>query len=127
MPFNLSSGASNLMSFGKDSEKSLLNSSLYTALLMTTIIILIILTMYPCSRKATSWSKIKTFMYIFGSVFFILVLHKGTITRVLDNKHNITSSDRLLDGMGSGNVISDSVQVHPKTFNPVAELDQFTV
>ena len=111
MPFDLSGGAGNLLSMGGETENSFLFSSFYTALIMTTLIIIIVLTMYPCSRKATVWQRIKTFLYIFAGTFFVLVLHKGTIKKVLGAKQKEQSSERILGGMGEGNVVSDSVPV----------------
>ena len=128
MPFNLSSGVSNLLSSDKESEDSMLNSSLYTALIMTTILILIILTMYPCSKKASTWRRLKAFLYIFGATFFILVLHKGTIVRVLNNTHKETSSERLLSNMGSGTTVAETIEVQPKTMTGgLDELEKYTV
>ncbi len=114
MPFELAGGAGDLLAFGGNSDASLLNSSLYTAIIMTVVIILIILIMYPCSRKATVWQRIKTFMYIFAASFFILVVHKGTITRVLQGKNQSASSERLLQNMNDGNTVADSIAVEPK-------------
>ena len=123
MPFNLSSGASNLLSSGEDTEASILNSSLCTASIITIVIIIIILTMYPCSKKATVWKRLKTFAYIFGATFFVLVLHKGTIVRVLQNKYKETSSERLLSNMGSGTTVADTVEVHPKKMGSSERLE----
>lgn len=114
MPFNLSSGASNLLLSNDDPKSAFLNSSFYTAVIITLLIIVIILVMYPCSKNATAWERIKTFAYIFVCVFFILVLHKGTIVKVLDKDYREKSSEQLLSNMGSTNMISEPMEVQPK-------------
>ena len=123
MPCDLS--GSNLLSFGSESEKSFLYSSVYTALTLSIIIILIILMMYPCSRKATAWQRMKTFLYIAAATFFVLVVHKGTITKVLQGKQQNASSERLIQGMGGVNTVADTVVVQPSPM--VNDMQQFVV
>ena len=123
MPCDLS--GSNLLSFGSESEKSFLYSSVYTALTLSIIIILIILMIYPCSRKATAWQRMKTFLYIAAATFFVLVVHKGTITKVLQGKQQNASSERLIQGMGGVNTVADTVVVQPSPM--VNDMQQFVV
>ena len=113
MPCDLSSGANNIISFGGD-QNSCLNSSMNTAGILTILIIVIILIMYPCSKKAKNWDKIKTFMYIFGTVYFILILHKGTITKALDSQNKNDASSKLIEGFGSATITGTPVAVEPR-------------
>jgi len=79
------------------------------------MIVLIILLMYPCSKKATTGKKIRAFMYIFGVTFFLLVVHKGVVTKALEREHVNDASEALMNGMNSQVATSDTVQINPKT------------
>jgi len=81
--------------------------------------------MYPCSRKATAWQRMKTFLYIAAATFFVLVVHKGTITKVLQGKQQNASSERLIQGMGGVNTVADTVVVQPSPM--VNDMQQFVV
>jgi len=126
MPCNFSGGVGDLLSFGAKSEKSFLYSSIYTAIILTVLIILIVLLIYPCSHNATAWQKTKTFIYIFAATFFTLVVHKGTITKVLQNKQGETSSDRLIQNINGGNTVAETIVVEPSA-STMAGMQQYMV
>lgn len=56
-------------------------SSILTALIITLIIIVIIMFMYPAKSNACFMSILKMFAYMYLSIFIVLFLHDGIIEK----------------------------------------------
>lgn len=125
MPIELSSTIkkSTNWTFGQFGLNKIFSNDLYTALL-TTIIIIIILFILDFSRKNTTWGICKTAFYIYVAAFGVLFFHRNKIREEYktDSRENETS--QFINKLGDKNnpdvaYKDDMIPVAPRDINEV--------
>jgi hypothetical protein len=95
--------------YGAPKSNAVLSSVLYTTLLMSVSVLLIILLIYPTKPNSPVWLLVKTFLYVFMSNAIILILHRNMLKHTYEEKY-----DKGSDVLGGRMFESDKIKVSPK-------------
>lgn len=92
MGFELAGGFRSLCHhlFSSSFFNGLLSSSVYMALMITLIIAVILVIMYPCKPKTPVSTSLRVLLYVFIAVLSTLILHDGLVK----NKYDIDHEDK---------------------------------
>ncbi len=88
-------------------------SVIYTSLLISVIVMIIVLFLYPYKKSTPSYLFIKSFLYITMAVTIILALHSSFIRTYYRAKSQDTELNSFVDRVGGNNHSEDSVPIVP--------------
>lgn len=105
--------------FGLKFFNSIFSSTLWTAFLITLIIILLLMIFIPVKCDTPTWVLFKFMFYTFLSVIGVLFLHNGTLSIHENEKIAGGVSSELLDKMEgkSEDVVNTGVEVKPEVIS----------
>ncbi len=117
MPIDLLSTIKKTSQFAFSSPllNNLLGSSLFTALVITTIIILLIMFIYPAKKDTPLTVVFKLFIYSFCASLLIVFLHDGVIKHMFEEKEKIKIDTDIMYGTNINNrdVVYSSKPITP--------------
>lgn len=113
--------------FSSPTINYILGSSLFIAIIIALVMVLLIMIMYP-ARKNTQLSVLcKMFIYMFFSSLLIVFLHDGVIKTMYDEELQSSEENNMMSGIDvvnadavyNSNPMSTLVQQQPVTQQPV--------
>jgi hypothetical protein len=113
MPCEIGNGFHNLCSWAYGGKGTFLESSLWTSIIVVGIILLLILSIYPCKKGTSTWVLTKLIVYSFFSTLFVLSVHKGVVLKNVDKSNEDQQHSEMIESMGSPGVIANEVEVKP--------------
>jgi hypothetical protein len=127
MPVELSDSLKNTfgMTFASRGMNNLFYSKIFTTLILTIMILILITIIYPCKKGTPFWIIGKLGLYIFLSCLAILFIHDGVVYSTYQNDISGGASDefvRALDGRDNVAFGDDNVDIKP-TFSRDMEVD----
>jgi hypothetical protein len=131
MPFELSKSLTNTggLSFASKGMNGLFASRFYTTAILTIMIIILIMILYPGQKNTPIWILVKLGFYIFLVSLGLIFIHDCVVYHEYEKKNNADSSALFIDGLDSGENISfsgtnDKIKVAPKVNSEVdSEVD----
>ena len=97
----------------KDAQNILLNP-FYTSILLASIIVLIILWLYPCKKDTPAYILLQVGLYILLSSFGVLFLHNSLVCKKMRDDTAKQANYEFIDGSGK-DPIYDAMPVIPAT------------
>lgn len=94
---------------------SIFGSVLYTSILLSIVLLLIICFIYPCKKNTPLWVTFKLMFYVFIGVLSILYLHHGALYHKYEKKIEDRSVSNLINGINNPSPAyeGDRIQVNP--------------
>lgn len=92
-----------------------IKSPFWLAIMITVIIILITIFIYPAKKSASISKLLKLMIYIFVTSLILIFLHDSAIREVWQNEHEDKKAREILGGM-SDFIANGSKPVIPATF-----------
>jgi glucan phosphoethanolaminetransferase (alkaline phosphatase superfamily) len=119
MPFELSNTFNNTfgMSLSSPGMNRLLCSKFYTSIILTFIIIILIMIIYPCKKGTPIFVTFKLGFYIMICTLSVIFLHDTILRSSFDHNLNNKENNAFVEAIGSSNNIayySDKINIDPK-------------
>lgn len=91
------------------------SSVLYTSLVLSVIIILMILLLYPAKRGSPAWLILKLFLYILMAITIVFSIHNSFIRNNYKEKYLNNNVSSLMDNIHGGGLVygNDKIKVQP--------------
>jgi hypothetical protein len=120
MPFELGDSLKSTCNWTFQSRgmNSLFRSKFYTTAIMTIMIIVLIMIIYPCKKNAPQWLLFKLGFYIFILTLGVIIMHDGVVLSTLKEKIGGNESETFINNIhGDKNIafVSESIMVSPNT------------
>lgn len=121
MPFALSDFLKSTCgwSFSSRGMNTLFCNKFYTSGLLTIIIVVLIMLIYPCKQGTPLWITFKLGFYIMVFTLGIMFIHDGVMYYDYQKVQAAVNSNSFVDGISSGNDVvysRDTVPVTPATY-----------
>jgi hypothetical protein len=107
MPFELSSALKSTCgwSFSSRGMNNLFCNKFYTSAILTIIIMVLVMLIYPCKKGTPAWITFKLGFYVLIFTMGIMFVHDGVMYYHYEKERDKTESDEMVAGFdGSGNV-----------------------
>ncbi len=86
----------------------------YTSILLSGIIILIIMLIYPCKKNTPLWRLLKVFLYISTASVIILSIHSSFMKNKYKETYLNSNVDKFMDNIHGGAFYTDDkIKVKP--------------
>jgi hypothetical protein len=120
MPFELGNSLKSTCNWTFQSRgmNSLFYSKIYTTAIMTMLVIVLIMIIYPCKKNTPTWLLFKLGFYIFILTLGIIVMHDGVVLTTLKEKIGGRENESFINNIHSDKNIAfgdESVIVSPNT------------
>jgi hypothetical protein len=116
MPIELSNTINDTCgwSFSSKGMKNIFCNKFYTSAVLTLIVLVLIMIIYPCKRGTPVWVLFKLGFYILMFSFGIFVIHDSLMKNYhMDEKIGGESSDFIESLGGENNVMYEKIDVRP--------------
>jgi hypothetical protein len=121
MPFELGDSIKNTcnLTFQSRGMNSLFCSKFYTTTIMTIMVIVLIMIIYPCKKNTPTWILFKLGFYVFIFTLGILIMHDGVVLSSLKEKIGGNESENFINNIHGDNIAfdKDSITVSPITIS----------
>jgi hypothetical protein len=110
MPFELSNSLKNTCgwSFASKGMNGLFVSKFYTTAILTIMIIILIMIIYPCQKNTPAWVLGKLGFYIFIVSLGVIFVHDCVIYHTYEKEVNENESSQFIGGLDGGENIAFS-------------------
>lgn len=110
MPFELSNSLKNTCgwSFASKGMNGLFGSKFYTTAILTSMIIVLIMILYPCQKNTPVWILGKLGFYIFVVTLGIIFVHDCVVYHNYEKETHDTETDEFIGGLDGRNNIAFS-------------------
>jgi hypothetical protein len=130
MPFELGNSLKNTCNWTFQSKgmNSLFCSKIYTTTIITVMVIVLIMIIYPCKKNTPTWLLFKLGFYVFILTLGIIVMHDGVVLTALKEKIGGRESESFIDNIHSDKNIAfgdESITVSPNTTQITDEYGEF--
>ena len=120
MPFELSESLKNTcsMTFASRGVNLIFSNKIYTSAILTIMIIVLIMILYPGKKGTPFWIVGKLGVYIFLVSLAIIFIHNGVVYSAFENKNGNKEIDGFINSIGDDTNIAfrgDNIAVKPKT------------
>ena len=108
-------------SFSSRGLNSLFCNKFYTALILTIIILILIMNIYPCKKGTPAWITFKLGFYVLMASLAILFIHDGIVYGIHEKSIEGGKTDSFIDGLGSDMnpaFASDATPILPDLTHP---------
>ncbi len=82
---------------------SVFSSILYTSIILSIIVLLILMFIYPCKKGTPSWILIKIFLYVLSINTIVFAIHNSIIKNNYKEKYLNNNVDTLMQNVYGGN------------------------
>jgi hypothetical protein len=123
MPFELGDSLKSTCNWTFQSKgmNNLFCSKFYTTAIMTVMIIVLIMVIYPCKKNTPPWLLFKLGFYVFILSLGIIIMHDGVVLSTLKEKMGGRESETFIDNIHNNykNIAfnDDSIVVSPNTIH----------
>jgi hypothetical protein len=97
---------------------TILSSVLYTSIILSILLIIVIMFIYPGKKNSSSWVLVKLFIYLTIANVVVLSAHHSIMNNKYKERDSNDDSVKFIDNISKrgGNVVyaNDSVQVIPR-------------
>lgn len=105
-------------------------SIVYTALLLSIIILIILVCIYPCKKNTPPWRLVKVFIYVLIASVVVLALHSSFIKNKYQEAFIEKNADNYIDnihryGGSAGIYDNEKIKVTPKFDNNYVIEEEF--
>lgn len=107
MPFDLSNSLKTTCgwSFASKGMNGLFVSKFYTTAILTVMIIILVMIIYPCQKNTPVWILVKLGFYVFIVSLGMIFMHDCVVFHEYDKKVGGDESDEFIEGLnGDGNI-----------------------
>jgi len=103
-------------SFASKGMNGLFASRINTTAVLTVMIIILIMLMYPCKQNTPMWILLKLGFYIFITSISIIFIHDCVLYNKNIKDKESKNSDSIVGGINTDNVVydNDKVEILPK-------------
>ena len=120
MPFELSESLKNTcsMTFASRGVNAIFSNKIYTSAILTIMIIVLIMILYPGKKGTPFWIVGKLGVYIFLVSLAVIFIHNGVVYSAFENKKGNKEIDGFISNLGDDSNIAfkgDNIAVKPKT------------
>jgi uncharacterized membrane protein len=127
MPFELGDSLKNTFNWTFQSRgmNNLFASKFYTTAILTVMVIILIMIIYPAKKNTPPWMLFKLGFYIFIISLGVIVMHDGVVLSAIKEKMGGDESTDFIDGLHGGNVAfgGNSITVSPNTVDEQSYVD----
>jgi len=104
MPIDLQSSVSTCSrwAFGSDALNSILGSSLFVAILISLVMMLLVMIFYPAKPGTGFGIVARMGLYMFFSTLLIVFLHDSVLKYIFEDKAQIANNDDIMRGVTMG-------------------------
>lgn len=113
--------------FGSDALNNILGSSLFVAILISLVIMLIVMICYPAKAGTSFGTVAKMGIYIFFATLTIVFLHDSVLKYMFEDNTTITSHDDFMRGVTKGGASVVYSGDYMDTFNTAKPTNQQVV
>lgn len=100
--------------FAATGINKILSNNIYTSILITFCIILIIMIIYPCKKNTPLWVVFKLGFYILLCTTGILLVHDIILRKTFDDSHKQNTDNTFIKNIGGFNANKlDDVEISP--------------
>jgi hypothetical protein len=103
-------------SFSSRGLNSLFSNKFYTSLILTIIILILIMNIYPCKKGTPSWITFKLGFYILIASLSIIFIHDGILHGIYEKDVVSGETDAFINALGGDTnpaFSKDNTPVHP--------------
>ena len=107
MPFDLSNSLKTTCgwSFASKGMNGIFVSRFYTTAILTVMIIILVMILYPCKKNTPVWILVKLGFYVFLVSLGMIFIHDCVVFHEYEKKVGGDESDEFIGGLnGSGNI-----------------------
>lgn len=94
------------------------SSVVYTSILISGLIVLLLMFLYPCKKNTPLWILFKIFIYILTIMVFTLSIHNSLVRNRYKSQYQDTSINNMMDTIhgGRNDIVynNEKMQVNPK-------------
>jgi hypothetical protein len=102
-------------SFASKGLNALFCSRIYTSGILTILIVLLIMILYPCKKGTPCLILVKLGFYVFICTYITIFIHDGILHKESNDKLGESKNDNFINSIGSDDVVygNDNIPVKP--------------
>lgn len=106
-------------SFASKGMNGLFTSRIHTTAILTIMVIILIMLLYPCKQNTPMWILLKLGFYIFIVSISIIFIHDCVLYNKNIKDKESKNSDSMVENINTDNVVydNDKVKVSPQTID----------
>ena len=110
MPCSLNQTLKGVCNWASASEfmNSILSNTVWISVVITIIMIIIIMLVYPAKSNTPFWIIFKTTFYIFTTILAVMLVRDGVMKSAWENKFENNETKEILDNVLTGNKNDDN-------------------
>ena len=102
-------------SFASRGMTNLFCNKFYTSGILTAMIVILIMVLYPCKKGTSVFIVFKLSFYIFICTYLIMFVHDGVLHKITEKERVGGETDAFIGGLGDSDVVygSNAMKVTP--------------
>jgi hypothetical protein len=102
-------------SFASRGISKLFCNKFYTAGILTAMIIILIMVIYPCKKGTPVFIVFKLAFYILIFTYMVIFVHDGVLHQITEKENDDAETSKFIGGLGETNVVygGDNIEVNP--------------
>ena len=109
------SGDAYKCSFASRGINNIFCNKFYTAGILTVMIIVIIMVIYPCKKGTSLFIMVKLAFYVFIVSYVVIFIHDGVIHQKTETENENVENEKFIKGLGETDPVyeGDNINVSP--------------